>query len=74
MAFYASSILIAYEGNRLDGEVAHHTSEVEPVVKIIDFAHVCRQTGEDGGYLKGVLNLLEILDEIWGDHISVGSD
>jgi hypothetical protein len=74
LAFYASSILIAYEGNRNDGEVAHHTSEVEPVVKIIDFAHVCRQTGEDGGYLKGVLNLLEILDEIWGDHISVGSD
>ena len=74
LAFYASSILIAYEGNRHDGEVAHHASEVKPVVKIIDFAHVCRQTGEDGGYLKGVLNLLEILDEIWGYHISVGSD
>ncbi|KAL3793903.1 hypothetical protein ACHAW5_007066 [Stephanodiscus triporus] len=72
LAFYASSILIAYEGNR-HIDIAFQTSN-EPVMKIIDFAHVCRQTGPDEGYLKGVCTLLEILNEIKSNQLSNRSD
>ncbi len=64
LSFYASSILIAYEGSCHDDNVITHQTSNEPVVKMIDFAHVCRQTGADEGYLKGIRNLLEILDAI----------
>ncbi|KAL3827651.1 hypothetical protein ACHAXA_000524 [Cyclostephanos tholiformis] len=63
LAFYASSILIAYGDSCHDNNVTCQTSN-DPVVKLIDFAHVCRQTGGDEGYLKGVRNLLEILNAI----------
>ena len=60
LSFYASSILIAYEGSCHDENITRQTSN-DPVVKMIDFAHVCRQTGADEGYLKGIHNLLDIL-------------
>jgi len=72
LAFYASSILIAYEGFR-HIDVACQTSN-EPVMKIIDFAHVCRQAGVDDGYLKGVRTLLKILNEIKSNQLSNRSD
>lgn len=64
LSFYASSILIAYEGRYHDENVNTRQTSNDPVVKMIDFAHVCRQTGADEGYLKGIRNLLEILDAI----------
>lgn len=61
LAFYASSILISYEGS---SGSCHDNSMVEPVVKMIDFTHVCRKVGGDTGYIKGVDNLLGILQSI----------
>ena len=60
LAFYASSILIVYDG---DSNNAHIR---EPVIKMIDFAHVCRHSRGDSGYLKGLQNLLSILGNIQG--------
>jgi len=66
LAFYASSILIVYEGDyiRGDDEKIMGSNNEEPVVKIIDFAHVCRQTGTDLGYITGVRNLINIVEEL----------
>ena len=63
LTFYASSILMVYEGSNsvLRGQLG---VAKEPVLKLIDFAHVCRKVGGDMGYLKGVANLLCILKEI----------
>jgi hypothetical protein len=63
LAFYASSILIVYEGdyNQGDEKVMSINNE-KPVVKIIDFAHVCRQTGTDLGYITGVRNLINVVE------------
>jgi hypothetical protein len=63
LAFYASSILIVYEGDYSQGdEKVIGSNNEEPVVKIIDFAHVCRQTGTDFGYITGVHNLINIVE------------
>lgn len=64
LAFYASSILIVYEGDYIQGddEKIMSSNNEEPVVKIIDFAHVCRQTGTDMGYITGVCNLIDIVE------------
>ena len=63
LVFYASSILIAYENSvQVDDESFGNCTE--PVVKMIDFAHVCRRDGGDHGYLKGVRSLLKILHEV----------
>jgi hypothetical protein len=63
LAFYASSILIVYEGDFSQGdEKVISINNEEPVVKIIDFAHVCRQTGTDLGYITGVRNLINIVE------------
>jgi 1D-myo-inositol-tetrakisphosphate 5-kinase/inositol-polyphosphate multikinase len=62
LSFYASSILMSYEGS-LD----LHTNAVsmpKPVLKMIDFTHVCRKMGGDPGYIQGIENLLSILLEI----------
>ena len=66
LAFYASSILIVYEGDYIQGddEKIMGSNNEEPVVKIIDFAHVCRQTGTDLGYITGVRNLINIVEEL----------
>ncbi|KAL7508367.1 hypothetical protein ACHAXN_007661 [Cyclotella atomus] len=58
LAFYASSILIAYEGSICTDTASN------PVLKIIDFTHVCRRIGGDPGYIKGVEHILSILSEI----------
>ena len=65
LVFYASSILIVYEQNSVPvDDVSFSTSCNAPVVKMIDFAHVCRRAGGDDGYLKGVRSLLKILHEV----------
>ena len=68
LAFYASSILIVYDDSRgapqLDMTTSRRNSFQDPVLKMIDFAHVCRHTGGDLGYLKGICSLLGILNEI----------
>eukprot|EP00580_Thalassiosira_gravida_P004774 CAMPEP_0201651080 /NCGR_PEP_ID=MMETSP0493-20130528/42399_1 /ASSEMBLY_ACC=CAM_ASM_000838 /TAXON_ID=420259 /ORGANISM="Thalassiosira gravida, Strain GMp14c1" /LENGTH=293 /DNA_ID=CAMNT_0048127347 /DNA_START=175 /DNA_END=1056 /DNA_ORIENTATION=- len=69
LTFYASSILVVHDGcqNLCDHiELGDGASSVrqEPIVKMIDFAHVCRESGGDKGYLKGVTNLLNILEKI----------
>ena len=70
LAFYASSILIVYEGDYIQGddEKIMGSNNEEPVVKIIDFAHVCRQTGTDIGYITGVRNLINIVEELRSKH------
>lgn len=58
LAFYASSILIAYEGSFFTDATS------DPTLKMIDFTHVCRRIGGDSGYIRGVENILTILSEI----------
>jgi len=65
LAFYASSILIVYEGH-----IDHRCNDgptLDPMLKMIDFAHVCRRVGGDSGYLRGIDNLLSILSEVMYD-------
>jgi 1D-myo-inositol-tetrakisphosphate 5-kinase/inositol-polyphosphate multikinase len=57
LAFYSSSILIIYEGSPTN-------TLIDPSLKMIDFAHVCRKKGGDKGYLRGIENLICILSEI----------
>ena len=68
LAFYASSILIVYDDSSGDASQLDMTTSrnsfQDPVLKMIDFAHVCRHTGGDVGYLKGICSLLGILNEI----------
>jgi hypothetical protein len=62
LAFYASSILIVYEGH-----IDHRCNDgptLDPMLKMIDFAHACRRVGGDSGYLRGIDNLLSILSEV----------
>ena len=62
-SFTASSILLIYEGNTVTNEV----DGVQPdmaTAKMIDFGRVRRQRGGDQGYLKGLNNLIEIVEEI----------
>lgn len=61
MAFYASSILISYEGFP-DSYLG--SSVPDPAVTMIDFTHVCHKAGGDYGYIKGAGNLLGILSEV----------
>ncbi|KAL7480657.1 hypothetical protein ACHAW6_006334 [Cyclotella cf. meneghiniana] len=65
LAFYASSILIVYEGH-----IDHRCNDgptLDPMLKMIDFAHVCHRVGGDSGFLRGVENILTILSEIIHD-------
>lgn len=66
LVFYASSILIAYEKSIQIDDVTFSTCCNEPIVKMIDFAHVCRRTGGDCGYLTGLRSLIKILCAIEG--------
>jgi hypothetical protein len=57
--FYASSLLIAYEGDtEADGNLDMVT------VKMIDFGRVRRQKGGDPGYLKGLTTISSMLEQI----------
>jgi 1D-myo-inositol-tetrakisphosphate 5-kinase/inositol-polyphosphate multikinase len=59
--FSASSILLIYEGD------TQSTQDVLPdlgTAKMIDFGRVRRKSGGDPGYLKGVRNLISLLEEI----------
>lgn len=66
LAFYASSILIVYdaEDNTMTPQNYHQCCQQDPIVKMIDFCHVCRCSTGDKGYLKGITTLLAILQEI----------
>jgi 1D-myo-inositol-tetrakisphosphate 5-kinase/inositol-polyphosphate multikinase len=57
--FYASSLLIAYEGNTESGA---NTDMVD--VKMIDFGRVRREAGGDPGYLLGLETIIQLLEEI----------
>jgi Inositol polyphosphate kinase len=62
--FYASSLLIAYEG---DQEPDGNPEMV--IVKMIDFGRVRRQKGGDPGYLKGLTIVASLVEETlkeWG--------
>ena len=62
LTFYASSLLIAYEGS---ADIWYSAESIpEPSLKMIDFAHVCRKEGGDPGYVHGIDNLMSILTEI----------
>lgn len=67
LAFYGGSILIAYDDRQnyleLQGVVTA-SAYPDPILKMIDFTHVCRQSRGDEGYLKGVKTLLSMLEEI----------
>ena len=57
--FYASSLLIVYEGDSSDSTMADKVN-----VKMIDFGHVRRQAGGDPGYTLGLRTIREILVEL----------
>jgi 1D-myo-inositol-tetrakisphosphate 5-kinase/inositol-polyphosphate multikinase len=59
ICFYASSLLIAYEGN---SETSENPDMVN--VKMIDFGRVRRQAGGDPGYLLGLNTITSLLEEI----------
>mmetsp|Transcript_44610 Transcript_44610/g.53999 ORF Transcript_44610/g.53999 Transcript_44610/m.53999 type:complete len:436 (-) Transcript_44610:24-1331(-) len=60
LGFYASSLLIVYEGDS--------TSRSDVVdVKMIDFGHVRRQRSGDSGYLYGLKMLIGMLNTILDD-------
>ena len=61
IALYASSILIAFEGNNL------RLSPEQFTVKIIDFAHVRYQSGGDSGYIHGIETFIEMLEDVVGE-------
>lgn len=56
LAFYASSLLLIYEGDFSRGDAT--TS------KMIDFGHVRRQTGGDPGYELGLSTLISLLTSL----------
>jgi 1D-myo-inositol-tetrakisphosphate 5-kinase/inositol-polyphosphate multikinase len=57
--FYASSLLIVYEGDSSDSSTANMVN-----VKMIDFGRVRRQAGGDPGYSLGLKTIREILVEL----------
>ena len=68
LAFYASSILIVYDAEDNNVKKTSQNDQFchQDLVKMIDFAHVCRCSTGDKGYLKGITTLLGILQEIHG--------
>jgi 1D-myo-inositol-tetrakisphosphate 5-kinase/inositol-polyphosphate multikinase len=66
ICFCASSLLIAFEGG--DDSVER---ENKPIVKMIDFARVRKQTGGDLGYLLGLKTLIELFTEILDEEASI---
>eukprot|EP00980_Cylindrotheca_fusiformis_P009360 scaffold2047_cov129-Cylindrotheca_fusiformis.AAC.39 len=56
--FYASSLLICYEGGKTGEDCA------QPTVKMIDFGRVRRNPGGDDGYLLGLKTLTTMIEEI----------
>lgn len=61
MAFYASSILIVFEGDEQVLSLDKFT------IKMIDFAHVRYQAKGDPGYRFGLDSIIRFLDEIVSD-------
>jgi hypothetical protein len=59
LQFRASSLLFIYEGDPTRGGNGDVT-----MLKMIDFGHVRRMPGGDGGYLTGIKNLTQMLTEI----------
>ncbi|KAL3922973.1 MAG: hypothetical protein SGILL_001921 [Bacillariaceae sp.] len=62
-SFSASSILLVYEGDTESTEAQGVQPDLA-TAKMIDFGRVRRRKGGDPGYLQGVRNLINILEEI----------
>jgi len=62
-AFSASSILLLYEGDTISNEEDGVQLDMA-TAKMIDFGRVRRQPGGDIGYLKGLVTLIALLEEI----------
>jgi hypothetical protein len=58
LSFYASSILLIYDGAAKDNELGHVD------VRMIDFGHVRRSHGGDDGYKVGLTVLLSVMKEL----------
>lgn len=58
LCFYASSILLVYEG-LTDGASKHLTN-----MKMVDFGHVRREAGGDHGYVLGLRTLSSVLSDL----------
>jgi len=58
-AFYASSILLIYEGG--SGKLLE---PIDPIVKMIDFAHVTINNQIDRGYIHGLEKLIVLLGDL----------
>ena len=59
VAFYASSLLLVYDGDSSRGD--------DTIAKMIDFGHVCRQAGGDPGYKLGLRTLTSLLTSLLND-------
>ena len=59
LAFYASSLLLIYDGDASRGDA---TSS-----KMIDFGHVRREAGGDPGYELGLSTLISLLTSLLND-------
>jgi Inositol polyphosphate kinase len=62
LRFYASSLLIVYEGDTTQA----HNSDLT-TIKMIDFGRVRREAGGDQGYSAGLTTLKHIFTDIWND-------
>jgi 1D-myo-inositol-tetrakisphosphate 5-kinase/inositol-polyphosphate multikinase len=62
ISFFASSLLIVYEGNHKSGANPYMVN-----VKMIDFGRVRRQPGGDPGYLIGLTTLRDLLVNLLED-------
>jgi inositol-polyphosphate multikinase len=58
LSFYASSILLIYDGAAKDNDIGHID------VRMIDFGHVRRSYGGDDGYKVGLTVLRSIMEEL----------
>lgn len=58
LRFYASSLLIVYEGD------PRRVTEGSCAIKMIDFGRVRRESGGDQGYIKGLKTVKRILEEV----------
>jgi Inositol polyphosphate kinase len=66
LRFYASSLLIVYEGDTTQA----HNSDLT-TIKMIDFGRVRREAGGDQGYSAGLTTLKHIFTDIWDEELEL---
>jgi Inositol polyphosphate kinase len=66
LRFYASSLLIVYEGDTTHA----HNSDLT-TIKMIDFGRVRREAGGDQGYSAGLTTLKHIFTDIWDEELEL---